>query len=192
MVKIGFICEGQTEQIFLQSDRFKELLASLNIESLPVIDAEGAGNLLPHNISGYIERLEKQGAQTIFILTDLDEDICITKTKERISARPQDIVVIAVKKIEAWFLACSRGMQNLLGEPAFVFTSPENENNPFETINQLLIKYRGRGIGKKSAGKVKLVFRMIEAGLNLPDAAAHDNCPSAKYLLKKLEEIAPQ
>lgn len=192
MVKIGFICEGQTEQIFLQSDRFRELLASLNIESLPVIDAEGAGNLLPHNISGYIERLEKQGAQTIFILTDLDEDICITKTKDRIGARPQDIVVIAVKKIEAWFLACSPAMQNLLVQPNFTFISPENENHPFETINQLLIKYQGRGIGKKSAGKIKLVFRMIEAGLNLSDAAVHPNCPSAKYLLKKLAEIAPK
>jgi len=192
MVKIGFICEGQTEQIFLQSDRFKELLASLNIESLPVIDAEGAGNLLPHNISGYIERLEKQGAQSIFILTDLDEDICITKTKERISARPQDIVIIAVKKIEAWFLACTPVMRKLLGEPGFTFPSPENERQPFETINQLLIQYIGRGIGKKTAGKVKLVFRMINEGFTLADAAAHPNCHSARYLLKKLTEIAPQ
>ncbi len=190
MVKIGFICEGQTEQILLQSDRFRELLATMYIESLPVIDAEGAGNLLPHNISGYIERLEKQGAQSIFILTDLDEDICITKTKERISARPQDIIVIAVKKIEAWFLACSTAMQSLLGEPGFAFPLPEEENQPFETINQLLTQHRGRGIGKKSAGKVKLVSRMIEAGFTLVDAAAHPNCPSARYLLKKFEEVA--
>jgi hypothetical protein len=192
MVKIGFICEGQTEQIILQSDRFRELLATMNIESLPVIDAKGAGNLLPHNISGYIERLEKQGAQTIFILTDLDEDICITKTKERISARPQDIVVIAVKKIEAWFLACTPTMRKLLGESGFSFPSPENESHPFETINQFLIQHRGRGIGRKSAGKVKLVFRMINEGFTLSDAAAHPNCPSVRYLLRKLAEISPQ
>jgi len=190
MVKIGFICEGQTEQIFLLSDRFKELLVSLNLESLPVIDAGGSGNLLPHNISGYIERLEKQGAKAIFILTDLDEDICITKTKERIQARPQDVVVIAVKKIESWFLACSPAIRRLLGKPGFFFDFPENEANPFETINQLLIQHLGRGIGKKTAGKIKLVIRMISEGFTLSDAAAHINCPSAKYLLKKLNEVA--
>ena len=73
-----FICEGNTEQILLQSHSFKSLLTSLNLESLPVIDAKGAGNLLPHNIAGYINRLESQRAEKIFILTDLDEDICIT------------------------------------------------------------------------------------------------------------------
>jgi hypothetical protein len=98
MIKIGFICEGRTEQILLQSDSFKNLLESLNIESLPVINAKGSGNLLPHNIAGYVNRLGKEGARVIVILTDLDENICITKTKRRISARQQDVVVIAIKR----------------------------------------------------------------------------------------------
>src|SRR5882757_9433050 len=99
MTKIGFICEGRTEQILLQSNSFGQLLTSLNLESLPVINAEGSGNLLPHNIEGYVSRLEKEGAETIVIVTDLDQDICITETKKRISARKKDLVVIAVKKI---------------------------------------------------------------------------------------------
>jgi len=161
MIKIGFICEGRTEQILLQSDTFHQLLASLNIESLPVIDAGGSGNLLPSNILGYIDRLEKGGAKIIVILTDLDEGICITKTKERIGARPTDIVVIAVKMTEAWFLACSPTMEKVLGLKGFNFANPEDDKDPFETINQLLAK----------------------------QAAAHNNCPSAGYFLKKLMEI---
>lgn len=56
---------------------------------------------LPHNIVGYTERLEKEGARIIVILTDLDDDSCITETRNRISARAQDVVIVAVKKIEA-------------------------------------------------------------------------------------------
>jgi hypothetical protein len=189
MTKIGFICEGRTEQILLQSGTFRQLLASLNIESLPVIDAGGSGNLLPHNILGYIDRLEKEGAEAIAILTDLDEDICITKTKERIGARSKDIVVIAVKKIEAWFLACSPTMQKVFGVTSFNFANPEEDKEPFETINQLLTKHVGRGIGKKKAGKIKLINKLLENGLDLTQAAAHDNCPSAMYFLQKLMEI---
>jgi hypothetical protein len=189
MIKVGFICEGYTERILLQSDSFRNLLVSLNIESLPVINAEGAGNLLPHNITGYISRLEKEGAQVIVILTDLDEDICITETKKRISARAQDIVIIAIKKIEAWFLASNPAMQNLLNKPDFHCDAPENEKIPFETINSLLVKMNGRGIGKKTAGKIKLVNALIASGLDLSKAAEHPNCPSARYFLDKLKQI---
>jgi hypothetical protein len=189
MVKIGFICEGYTEQILLQSDPFRKLLHSLNIESLSAINAEGSGNLLPHNITGYIERLEKQGATTVLILTDLDDEICITNTKSRIGARPKDQVIISVKKIEAWFLASSPAMEKLLAIPKFVFANPEDDEEPFETINQLLTKHAGRGVGKKKAGKIKLVSRMIDLGFDLSDAAANENCPSARYFLKKLTEI---
>lgn len=188
MIKVGFICEGSTELRLLQSAPFQQLLASLNIERLNVINAEGSGNLLPHNIAGYVTSLEKAGAEAIVILTDLDEDICVTQTKARISARKQDIVVIAVKKIEAWFLASTLAMQNLLTQPGFNFPSPENEKNPFETINNLLIAHTNRGVGKKSAGKIKLVTRLLDNGLDISQAAAHPNCPSAHYFINKLAQ----
>ncbi len=173
MVKIGFICEGETEQILLLSDNFQLYLSSIHLHSVRVINACGSGNLLPHNINGYIESLEKAGADKIFILTDLDEDICISKTKARIKAREQDVVVIAVKKIEAWFLANNAGMQALLKNNHFTFPAPEAENNPFETINSLLVQHMGRGMGKTSAGKIKLVKKLIEIGFQLPESANH-------------------
>jgi hypothetical protein len=189
MVKVGFICEGTTESILLQSESFKHLPTSLNIESLRVINAEGSGNLLPHNIGEYVTILEKEGTEAIIILTDLDEDICITQTKERISARKQDIVVIAVKKIEAWFLACGPAMWHLLKQPDFHFATPENVIDPFETTNSFMVEASGRGIGKKSAGKIKLVTKLLEAGLDLSQAADHPGCPSVKYFIDKLIQI---
>ena len=188
MVKIGLICEGATEQILLQSDAFKNFLSSINLEPLPVINAEGAANLLPHNIEGYLQRLEIDGAKAFVLLTDLDDGICITKTKERIAARANDIVVIAVKQIEAWFLACSPAMQALLGQHDFTFDFPEQETAPFETINELLVKHTARGIGRR-AGKIRLVTRLINHGLDITLSARHQNCPSAKYFIDKLTQI---
>jgi hypothetical protein len=189
MVKVGFICEGYTESILLLSDSFKQLLTSLNIERLNVINAKGCDNLLPHNIGGYVTSLEKVGANVIVILTDLDDDICITQTKVRINARAQDIVIIAVKTIESWFLASTSTMRAFLGLPGFQFADPENEINPFETINNLLITHSGRGIGRLNAGKIRLINRLINYGLDISQAATHPNCPSAAYFLKKLMEI---
>jgi hypothetical protein len=50
MVKVGFIVEGQTESILLQSPAFNDILRQHNIELINVINAEGSGNLLPHSI----------------------------------------------------------------------------------------------------------------------------------------------
>lgn len=189
MVKIGFICEGVTEQILLQSGSFKQFLQSINLESVLVIDAKGAGNLLPHNISGYVTRLEKEGAEKIVILTDLDNDICITQTKQRIGGRSKDTVIIAVKAIESWFLASTSALSALIRQPGFVFQTPEGEAQPFETINNLMVQYLGRGIGKGTGGKVRLITRLLSYGLDITQAAAHPNCASAQYFVTKLREI---
>jgi hypothetical protein len=83
MIKVGFICEGFTEQKLLNSSNFKLYLNQLGIDIIEdIINAEGAGNLLPHNIVGYIDRLKIKSANKIIILTDLDDDICITNTKK--------------------------------------------------------------------------------------------------------------
>lgn len=190
MVKIGFICEGKTEAIFLSSQNFIQFLQSKNIELVSVFDAKGNGNLLPKNISEYITALEKKGAEKILILTDLDEDACITVTKQRLQARPQDIVVIAVKQFEAWLLASTPAMRLLLSDAAFIFDKPEEENVPFDTIRNLMIQKTGRGINKVVGGKIKLTNIFLSLGLDISQAAAHPNCPSAAYFIKKLNELA--
>ena len=86
MVKIGFICEGETEKIIVESENFQQFLLQNNFEFVNAIDATGNGNLLPKNIQPFIKILKDDGAEIIFILTDLDIDKCITNTKERINA----------------------------------------------------------------------------------------------------------
>lgn len=71
MVKVGFIVEGETEKIIIQSSKFRNFLQNYGYELLdPVIDATGGGNLLPKNIQQYIDRIQINQPDKIFVLTD--------------------------------------------------------------------------------------------------------------------------
>ena len=192
MVKVGFICEGDSDTYLFLSEKFQTFLKGINIERVNVINAQGCGNLLPRHIETYIERLEKQGSEKIVIITDLDDYPCITARKKMLQARSQDVVVIAVKELEAWFLADSLTMQRLLRLQHFHFDNPEKELEPFHTINNLLIQYTGRGIGKTESSKVLLAKRMLEFDYDIKRGALHPNCPSASYLLSKLIKIGQE
>jgi hypothetical protein len=113
MVNIGFICEGYTELFILESNNFKALLNQLGLHSVGVINVQGNGNLLPHNIKSHRENLFKKGASVIFILTDLDQDQCITKTRLRITESENQIIIVAVKQIESWFLSDNSAMNQI-------------------------------------------------------------------------------
>ncbi len=187
MVKVGFICEGKTEKKIIESVIFQEWLIKNDIQCInPVFDAEGNGNLLPNNIRLIREELIKNGAQQIIILTDLDDDVCITLTKQRITHLDNQIVLIAVKKIEAWFLADHKTISQLVNSHVIV-DLPEASDNPFETIQQLFLEKTGRGIGTQPM----LARRMIKYGFSVEKAAQHPNCPSANYFLTKLQSLRP-
>jgi hypothetical protein len=96
---------------------------------------------------------------------------------------------VAVKQIEAWFLADRDVMRLLLNKPDFTFEFPENENVPFETINNLLVTYTGRGVGRTTGGKIKLIKRLLALGINLNRIAGHAACPSAVYFIEKLRSV---
>lgn len=187
MVKIGFICEGYTELFILKSDDFNALLSELGLECVGVINVEGNGNLLPKNIEKHRKNLIADGAEKIMILTDLDEDLCITLTKQRIGEQPDQHIIIAVKQIESWFLADTSTMKSIF-RGNFLFENPEDERVPIETIRRLYFDKFNKGlIGRDE--KKKLAFKMVENGFSLKSVAAHPNCPSASYFLKKLQEI---
>jgi hypothetical protein len=185
MVKVGFICEGETEKIIVNSTDFKNILASNNLQLVKAIDATGNGNLLPKNITPFIESLKDDGAEKIFILTDLDKDVCITKTKERINAPETVVVIISIKQIEAWFLADSFTLSKVFGKE-YKFDFPENENYPREKLKEIFITKTGRGIGDS---KPKFAKRFLNEGFSILNAAVHPNCNSAKYLLNKLSSL---
>jgi hypothetical protein len=185
-MKLGFICEGFTERLFIESNTFQQLLLGLShICIFPVIDAKGNGNLLPKYLPEQTRILLDKGAERIFIITDLDEDACITVTKTRIAAPNNHIVIVSVRKIEAWFLADSAFMFSMCNSNIEIL-EPENEPNPFERIRSLLLEHTGRGIPLKSL----LAKRAVNNNFSIRNAAAHPSCPSAKYFMDKLEELA--
>jgi hypothetical protein len=186
MVSVGFICEGDTEVKIVKSDAFQKLLTQLNLRCvLPIQDAEGNGNLLPHNLTEKRDTLKQAGADTILILTDLDIDTSIEITKKRIGEHPDHRVIVSVQQVEAWFLADSVSISALVEETIYV-EYPESETQPFEFIRKLLLAKTGRGVGTKPI----LAKRMIRSGFTIQAAAEHPNCPSAHAFLTTLKTIA--
>ncbi|OIN61115.1 hypothetical protein [Arsenicibacter rosenii] len=187
MVKVGFICEGKTEKAIIQSDAFQAWLHQNRIECVfEVIDAKGGGNLLPHNIGLITKELALRGAQQIVILTDSDDDLCVTLTRERINALPNQHVVVAVRQIEAWFLSDTETLKGMLNDTGYYCREPEKIPAPFEYLKNLFLLKTGRGVG----GKAILVSRMLKYGFTPERAAEHPNCPSARYFLTKLQRLA--
>ena len=188
MVRVGFICEGKTERKVLESAKFQDLLIRIGIKQVgEVYNAGGSGNLLPGKLQEALDLLISQGAEKIIVLTDLDEDACITITKDRITIDENRIVIVAVNKIESWFLADSKTLSLLLREK-FVFDLPEEEPDPFNSLKRVFIGKYNRGIGVKDT----FTARMIKYGFSLENAAQHPNCPSATYFLNKLQQLATE
>lgn len=186
MVKIGFICEGDTEVKVVKSTEFQQWLRQIGLACvMPIEDARGNGNLLPDNIDTQRKTLFNAGAEAIVILTDLDQETSVDAVRQRIGSYINQHIVVSVKQLEAWFLADSQTLGTLLGEP-FTFDKPEEERNPYETIRQLFIAKTERGVGTKPM----LARRMLKYGFSIERAAEHPNCPSARYFLDTLQTLA--
>jgi len=183
MVTIGFIVEGDTEKILFSSPAFQNYLTSINIKYIPeIINAGGNGNLLPHNISELSQILVNKGAQKIFVITDLDNDACVTQTKERI--KPADIhqCIISKKTIESWFLADTQTIRKYLNSADFTCLDPENINNPFDEIKTQRMLLQNRGVSDKKI----LVKNLLNLGLSFENIIANPNCTTANYFHNKL------
>lgn len=186
MVKVGFICEGKTERMLVESPPFQEWMTSNLLTCIhPIENADGNGNLLPRNIEPIRNRLILKGAEHIVILTDLDNDACITHTRHRISERPNQSIIVAVKTIEAWFLADTSALTQFLKQSVFI-ENPELDEKPYDTLRDLFIKHTSQGVGTKPI----LARRMLKYGFTIQQAARHPNCPSAAYFLSTLQTLA--
>jgi hypothetical protein len=185
MRNVGFICEGATERKIVESDNFKALLASYQLELItPVIDATGKSNVHRNKIDAHVKILKANGAEIIIVITDLDDDACITKTKEAVGTDKVDLIIVAVKQIEAWFLADSDCMSAIC-KTTISYEFPENPVSPFDEIKALLIAHTGRGVGDK----ILLASRCLGNSFSIGNAAVHPNCPSAKYFVEKLSAL---
>lgn len=185
MVKVGFIVEGDSEKIVIESEKFKNFLQKNGFELAdPVINAKGAGNLLPDNIEPSIERLEKAGAENLYILTDSDGE-SIEKVKERIKHTKITAYFIAVKALEAWFLADTQAMRYFLQDEDFEGEEYPEQTQfmPWERINEIVKEHKitkGRGTNKVAFAKKMVKYWSF----SIENAAKHPNCPSAREVIE--------
>ena len=187
MVRVGFIVEGDTEAVLVDSSNFEGYLISQNVEKVSkAINAKGCRNLLPHKLENDVAILVEHGSQVIFILTDLDDDSCITVTKQRVNPTGEHVAIVSVREVEAWFLADTSAVRSFLRSETFYCENPESVRNPFEELNN----YRSKLLGKKNRSKVSLARELIASGFSIETAALHPNCPSARYFLRKIEQLA--
>lgn len=189
MVRVGFIVEGDSEQIVLESPAFQKFLINRGYKLvLPVPNAKGSGNLLPHNIGTFIDTLQKNGAEKIYILTDLEREESPEKVKDRVKNTEIEYIFVAVKALEAWFLADTAAMKQWLGEAFYEEPKPEQTPlMPWDYLSEIAKRYGARGIGAKKPMFAKRMIRSVEEkGFNfsIERAAKHPNCPSAKEFVE--------
>ncbi len=188
MVRVGFIVEGGSEKIILKSIEFQTYLRTQQIEQVgDVIDIDGKGNLKASSqrMNTQIQLLRDAGATWIVVLRDMDNAPSFSIVKTEVYQAADTVTCIAVQALEAWFLADSQTLHNLF-QTSFEHPNPEAVVNPVGELNTLRKQYTSRGIGDKKA----FARTMLSCGFTIERAAAHENCPSARYFLTKLKTLA--
>ncbi|WP_367154348.1 hypothetical protein [Methylomonas sp. HYX-M1] len=126
------------------------------------------------------------------MLADLDPEKCapcISKRKEIIGNDNIDLVVIARKAIESWFLADTEAMKSWTKQGRFFEEYPEQmPSMPWGRLKEIGLQTIGRGPG---SSKIAFADRFIKHhNFSVVRAAQHPNCPSAGYFVEKLKLLA--
>lgn len=182
-IKVGFIVEGGSEKVIVESTQFRDFLDGKGYELVtPVIDAKGGGNLLPQNIDVFIQRFESKDVDRIFVLTDLEDEASVQVVRERIAHDSIDFSFIAVKALEAWYLADSSAMNLWLGSDDFFEVHPEQTiDKPWGRLSEIAQERGLRGTGRN---KIAFAKRMVKHwGFTVEQAAQHPSCLSAFELV---------
>ena len=181
MVKLGIICEGESETIIFDSPNFIAFLQTMNIELVAVQETGSKNQFYGERINSHRQILIDKGATYVLALLDLDKEECITITKQKVTVYNNQAIVVAVKEFENWYLADSEAICDFLNKKVLI-DFPESYDEP---INEMINLY-GKTFAKS---KPRLAKKMLEKGFSIQNAANHPNCPSAKYFLTKLQSI---
>ncbi|WP_157627177.1 hypothetical protein [Spirosoma luteum] len=184
---MGIICEGETEPIILDTVGFRASIAQFGIELIGVTQAGGKKEYGAERINKHRQILLDKGAEHIYVLVDLDKDLCITLTKQDVSQHPDQTVIVAVKEFENWYLADDSTLSHFVGVDTFI-EFPEADGDAITTIINLGLQSGRFNRFRKS--KVLLANAMKNNGFTIENAAKHPNCPSAQYFLTKLQNLA--
>ena len=192
MVTVGFVVEGDSEKRLIESKLFQQWLREdCNLEVVdPVVNAAGSGNMCSRNIGVLVENLRTEAKpDKVVVLADLDPEKCapcVQARKEIIGLQDQDIDLIAIAKkaIESWFLADTEAMRRWLGDNTFCEAAPETlAEMPWDRLKELRDK-RGRGPGRDRFVFTRKFIR--DHKFDVRRAARHAQCPSARYFVERL------
>ncbi len=189
MVTVGFVVEGVSDKKLIESESFRAWLqeeCGLQVVD-PVVDAGGNGQMCSHKIEVFVDKLRiKANPDKIAVLADLDPDSCapcVEKRKEIIGSNGIDLVVIARKAMESWFLADTEAMRSWTGDAGFREEYPETlAGMPWDRLKEIGCQI-GRGPGNKKIFARKFIR---DHGFDVRRAADHGNCPSALYFVERL------
>lgn len=186
MVKIGLLVEGHCEEMILSSDAFTRFLTDCGLKLVDrIINVRGKNNLNTSVAHSQAQILRDQGAQWIVVLRDLDELENKEAARKEVIDGDDVLVYVAIKELEAWFLADSETISKIF-KTNFFHEWPEQEVKPIDHLKALSMRYRDRGIDDKR----KFTNLMLNNGFTVENAANHPNCPSARYFLDKLKTLA--
>ena len=187
MVTVGFIVDGPSDKIVVESQEFAVWLGKRGLRrGKPVVAAGGQPR--GERIGQLAKLLRKQAGDLdrVVVLTDLDPDAaipCISARRAFAQAAEVDLVVVAKKAIESWFLADSMAMRKWSGDPDFVEEYPEETPGmPWDRLKEIGVS-AGRGPGSKVSFAKKMVR---QHGFSIASAAKHPNCPSAQYFVGRV------
>lgn len=185
--RVGFIVEGGSEKVIVESAQFRDFLDINGYELVtPVIDAKGGSNLLPNNIEAFINRFEREKVDAIYVLTDLENEPDIHIVRERVTHTNITFAFIAVKALEAWYLADTSAMNNWLGMQTFHEQQPEQTaGKPWDRLREVAAENGKRGPGQKIAFAKRMTKHW---NFSVKNAALHHACPSALELVHYFEQ----
>ena len=187
MVDIAFLVEGDTEEILISHLNNSGWFDQFKIKIVSIINLKGNSNFCANNIEEYIVQAKAFNPSKIILLTDLECDPCIKKTKSRLGDCNDCITIIARKAIESWILADTELMRRITNNSTYICSEPENTPDmPFKKIADILKENNAKGTGPS---KPRFLKRMIRQGFNIDRASKHTNIQSLNYFITKLKEI---
>ena len=190
VVRVGFIVEGETEAMVINSDAFKLWLTRQGLELCrPALDAKGGGNLLPQNLGDLVNVMHAHNPQHIVILTDLEDAVSVDVVRQRIGTAHTNLVFVAVKAIEAWFLADTMALNSWLKSQGVVEAAPEQTPDmPWERLKAIAAEQHVNGPGPSKPRFTKQYIK--HHGFDVARAATHPNCPSVVEFCDGLTALA--
>lgn len=177
-MKLGIICEGESETVIFNSANFISFLQTLNIDLVAVQKTGAKNQFYGERINSHRQILIDKGATYVLALLDLDKDECITIAKQKVMVFANQEIVVAVKEFENWYLADTNALSSFLDKPVSV-DYPEIYDEPIDKM----IKLNGKTFAKS---KPRLARKMLNSGFSIQNAADHPNCPSAKYFFNQI------